>query len=77
MVTEPQPSTTVGIPVTFVRVSPGHCWTTLAGSLSEGGVVSRKVMVCTQLTLFPHPSLAVQSREMTFVPPQLLLTESE
>ena len=74
---ELQLSETFGTPVTLVRVSPGHCWTTLAGSLNEGGVVSRSVMVWTALELLPQPSVAFQVRLMTPLPPQLLDRESE
>src|SRR6266581_4295429 len=41
-----------------------------------GGVVSRTVIICTQLAPLPHSSTAVQAREITWAPPQLLLTES-
>jgi hypothetical protein len=41
-----------------------------------GAVVSRIVIVCTQLRLFPHESVAVHMREITLAPAQLLLTES-
>ena len=44
--------------------------------LSIGGVVSRTVMVCTALVLLPHTSVAVQRRETTLAPPQMLLTLS-
>src|SRR5947208_2914493 len=63
----------VATPVTFVRVSPGHWSTRLAGSRRAGGVVSRTVIVCTQLALLLQPSVAVQRRHTTLVPPQLLL----
>src|SRR5690349_18239581 len=49
---------------------------TLAGALTTGGVVSRTVIVCTELVLFPFESVAVQRRETTLVPPQPLLTVS-
>ena len=41
-----------------------------------GGVVSRTVIVCTQLVLLPQASVAVQVRKITLVPAQLLLTAS-
>src|SRR5436309_2593690 len=70
MVTEPQPSWAAATPVTFVRVSPGHSRTRFAGSVSAGAVVSRRVMLCTQLLVFPQPSVAFQVRVMTPVLPQ-------
>src|SRR5216117_3945019 len=76
MVTEPHPSGAVGIPVTFVRVSPGHWRTRLAGSRSAGGVVSRTVMVWTQLALLLQPSVAVQVRAITLAPPQVMVVTS-
>src|SRR5690242_1217926 len=45
--------------------------------MSEGAVMSRTVMVCKPLTLFPQRSVAVQSRLMIDAPPQLLLALSE
>src|SRR5438067_1956478 len=54
----------------------GHSKTTLVGQIMEGGVVSRTVMVWTQLLLLPQVSVAVQVRQRVRVPPQLLLTES-
>src|SRR5438093_10517298 len=41
-----------------------------------GGVVSRTVMVCTQLALLLHASVAVHVRAMTLVTPQLVVTSS-
>src|SRR5688572_23073428 len=76
MATEPQTSTAVATPVTFVRVSPGHSRTRFAGSVRAGGVVSRTVMVCSPLVLLPQESVAVQRRVITRVPPQALVTVS-
>jgi hypothetical protein len=76
IVVSPQPSRAVATPVELVLVSPGHSIVTFVGQIMLGGVVSRTVMVCTQLAEFPHPSIAVQVRAMIFVPPQLLVTES-
>src|SRR2546422_8489297 len=64
------------MPVTLVLVLAGHSSTRLGGQLIVGGVVSRTVMVWTQLLLLPHWSVAVQVRAMSLVPPQPLLTES-
>jgi hypothetical protein len=41
-----------------------------------GLVVSRTVIVWTQLALLPQASVAVQVRAIISVPPQLLVTES-
>ena len=46
------------------------------GDLARSFGVSRTVMVCKPLVELPHWSVAVQSRETTFAPPQLLLTLS-
>ena len=76
MLTEPQPSVAVATPVALVVVLAGHSSTRLVGATMPGGVVSRTVIVCTALLLLPHSSVAVQVREITSVPPQLLLTTS-
>src|SRR5882724_3585165 len=68
--TEPQRSWAIATPVTFVRVSPGHSRTRFAGSVNAGAVVSRTVIVCTQLLVLPQPSVAFQVRVMTPVLPQ-------
>src|SRR5437867_2455123 len=75
-VTALQLSWAVAAPVLFVLVSAGHSSTTLAGQVIVGLVVSRTVIVWTQLTLLPQASVAVQVRAMTFVAPQPLVTES-
>src|SRR5437667_122915 len=74
--TEPQPSWAVAAPVALVLVLAGHSSTRLGGQVIVGGVVSRTVMVWTQLLLFPHWSVAVQVRAMALVPPQRLVTAS-
>src|SRR6266581_38573 len=76
MVTALQVSWAVATPVALVLVSAGHSRTTSGGQVMTGGVMSRTVMVCTQLALLPHSSMAVQVRAMTLVAPQLLVTES-
>jgi len=75
-VTELQVSWAVATPVALVLVSAGHSNVRFAGHVIVGGVVSRTVMVWTQLLLLPHWSVAVQVRAMNLAPPQLLLTES-
>src|SRR5437667_9022149 len=77
MLTEPQPSCAEATPVALVPVAvAGHSRTTLGGQVTVGGVVSRTVIVCTQLVLLPQASVAVQVRNITLVPAQLLLTAS-
>src|SRR5439155_17225247 len=69
-------SVAVAAPVLLVLVSAGQSRTTSAGRVRTGLVLSRTVMVCVQLRLLPHSSVAVQMRAMTLAPAQLLLTES-
>src|SRR5262245_44884620 len=76
MVTGLQVSVAVAMPVTFVLVSAGHCRTLSGGNVRTGLVMSCTVMVCTQLLLLPHSSVAVQVRKITFVPVHLFVTES-
>src|SRR6266581_3015628 len=64
------------MPVTLVLVLAGHSSTELGGQVIVGGVVSRTVMVWTQLAVLPQASVAVQVRAMSLVAPQLLVTES-
>src|SRR6266702_3928106 len=52
--TEPQLSWAVATPVILVLVLAGHSSTTLLGAVMGGGVVSRTVIVCTQLLVLPH-----------------------
>src|SRR5437762_13625251 len=74
--TAPQPSWAAATPVTFVRVSPGHSRTRFVGNVSAGGVVSRTVIICTQLFVLPQPSVAFQVRVIDLVPPQRFVTAS-
>src|SRR5439155_3511897 len=67
IVTVPQVSLAVGGSKDQALV---HSTVLLAGQVMVGLVVSLTVMVCTQLVLLPHKSVAVQVRAMTFVPPQ-------
>ena len=60
-------------PVLLVLIFPGHSSVTLAGTVSAGGVVSRTVRVCKPLVALPQASVAVQRRDTTLAPPQLLL----
>ena len=76
MVTALQPSCAVATPVTLVVVTAGHSSTRSEGQARFGLRVSRTVMVCTQLVLLAHWSVAVQVRAITLVAPQLLVTES-
>jgi len=70
------PSVTVGTPVTFVVVVPGHSIVRSGGATITGGVVSRIVISCTPLVVFPQVSVALHNREINFDPPQILLTLS-
>src|SRR5690348_8783058 len=77
METVPHPSVAVATPVKLVPVLvDGHSRTTFVGQVIMGGVVSRTVMVWTQLDRFPHWSVAVQVREMILALAQVLVTES-
>src|SRR5438093_9989559 len=75
-VTAPHKSWALATPVMFVLVSAGQSSTRFGGQTSVGGVESRTVIVCRQLTLLPHVSVAVQVRETVGALPQLVLTES-
>src|SRR6266498_272794 len=48
----------------------------LGGQTMLGGVVSRRVTVCTQLALLPQASVAVQVRAITLAPPQMMVVTS-
>src|SRR6266540_142694 len=77
MVTALHPSWAVATPVRLVPVSViGHSSVTLGGQVMMGFKVSRTVMVCRQLTLLLHASVAVQVRAMTLLPAQLLVVTS-
>src|SRR5207247_380419 len=76
MLTEPQPSCAVATPLALVLVSAGHSSTTSGGQVIAGLVVSRTVMVWTQVVVLPQWSVAVQVRAITLVPAQLLVTAS-
>src|SRR6185369_2873184 len=54
----------------------GHSSVALAGQTMVGLVVSRTVIVCTQLALLPHSSVAVHVLKITLVPPQPLVKVS-
>ena len=64
IVTELHVSVEVATPVTFVVVTAGYSNVRLTGQLMTGAVVSRTAMVCVQLELLPHRSVAVQRREI-------------
>ena len=67
MVTSPQASVAPGTSKAQVLV---HSAVLLPTQVMVGLVVSLTVIVCTQLVLLPHKSVAVQVRAMSFVPPQ-------
>ena len=54
IVTLPQPSVPVAVPVLAGEVSPPHSTDTFAGQETVGIVVSSTVIVCAQLVEFPH-----------------------
>lgn len=76
IVAVPQPSSAPATPVMFVVVTAGHSSVMSVGTIKLGGVVSLIVIVWMRLVVLPHSSVAVHVRKMTFVPAQLLLTES-
>src|SRR5438874_6977579 len=76
MITALQVSVAVATPLALVEVSAGHSKIRSGGQVTTGLVMSRTVMVCTQLVLLPQASMAVQVRAMILVAPQLLVTES-
>src|ERR1051325_8817041 len=61
----PQVSVALAAPVADGNVLVPHSTVTLSGHVMTGGVVSRTVMVCTQVDALPHGSVARQVREMT------------
>src|SRR4051794_479901 len=71
-----QPSIAVAIPVLLVVVLAGHSSTTFAGTIRLGLSVSRTVMSCVPLVLFPHWSTAVHLRARSVVPPQFVVVLS-
>ena len=75
-VTALQLSWAVAVPVALGAVLAPHSKVTFDGNVSVGFVISRTVMVCTQLALLPQASVAVHVRAITLVLPQLLVTES-
>src|SRR5258705_7945302 len=74
MVTWLQASCAEATPVALVLVSAGHSSTRAGGQVMDGRLLT--VMVWTTLVVLPASSVAVHVREMTFAPPQPLLTMS-
>ena len=70
MSTVPHVSEPVAVPVAAGLVSPVHSTVALSGQVIDGGVVSTTVIVCAQLVLCPHWSVAVQVRVIVSVFPQ-------
>src|SRR5216117_2485653 len=66
----PQLSVAVSLPVLAGAVESPQASTLSAGQVMTGGVVSAKVMCCTQLALFWQASVAVQVRSMPAWPVQ-------
>src|SRR5438477_474693 len=76
-VAELHPSCAIAAPVKFVAVLvEGHSSTTFVGMMRPGLVVSRTVIVCMAVALLLHWSVALQVRQITLFPAQLLLTTS-
>src|ERR1051325_9235903 len=72
LVMPPQVSVAVATPVLLVVGATVHSRVILVGHTITGGVVSLKLMVCTQLALLPQPSVAVQVRRMVALPVQFV-----
>ena len=62
MLTELQVSVAVATPVLFVVVLAGHSRITFGGQVIAGAVVSRTLIVWTQLLALLQASIAVQVR---------------
>ena len=61
-----------GVTIPHARGLAGHSVVLLSGSAEmTGGVVSLNVMCCTQVAIFPHPSVAFQVRSIPALPVQL------
>jgi len=70
-----QLSVAVALPVAFGSVEALQSTVWSGGQVMLGAVESTTLMVCVQLTVLPHASVAVQVRVMTFVFGQLPGTE--
>src|SRR5262245_13646673 len=75
-VAAPQRSVAVAMPLAAVLVSAGQSKVRLVGQVMVGAVMSRTVIICVQLILLPHSSVAVQVRAMVWLTPQPLVTAS-
>src|SRR5207249_144361 len=67
----PQLSVAVALPVLAGAVEPPQASTLSAGQVMTGGVLSAKVMCCTQVLMLPQASVAFQVRSMPGWPVQL------
>src|SRR5881296_1358909 len=67
----PQLSAAVALPVSAGSVESPQAITLSAGQVITGGVVSAKVMCCTQVLMLPQASVAFQVRSMPALPVQL------
>src|SRR5207247_2096488 len=65
-----QASVTVGVPVALGSVESVQDTVVFAGQVIAGGVVSTTVIVCWQVLLLPHASVAVKVRVIVSVLPQ-------
>src|SRR5260221_13178223 len=68
LVTPLQVSVAVAVPVLLVVDNTVHSIVMFAGQTITGGTVSLKLIVWTQLAVFPQPSAAVQVRVMFVLP---------
>src|SRR5881409_2438159 len=67
----PQLSVAVAVPVSAGSVESPQAKTLSAGQAIPGGVVSAKLMCCTQVLMLPQASWAFQVRAMPALPVQL------
>src|SRR5258707_14841433 len=67
-----QVSVALAVPVLLVVGNSVHSIVMFAGQTITGGTVSLKLIVWTQLAVFPQPSAAVQVRVMFVLPVQLV-----
>src|SRR6185369_3619678 len=71
-----QESVAVATPVRFVVGAKVHSMVMSAGQTITGSTVSLKLIVCTQLLLLPHESVADQVRRIRPLPVQLVVLKA-
>src|SRR5690606_3836181 len=67
MVTSLQSSVAVAIPVLSTSVDSMQLTVASSGTVSSGATSSTMVMICSQVEVLPHSSVAVQVRTMVCV----------